>query len=76
VTKNIYASVIAERARQDAEYGRPAKRGYTPEYWLAVLMEEVGEVAQDVQLGQRELMVAELIQVAAVAMAFAEAMQE
>ena len=37
--------IVAERARQDCKWGTDFT-GRTDERWLAILMEEVGEVAQ------------------------------
>jgi NTP pyrophosphatase (non-canonical NTP hydrolase) len=48
-TFNVLHDVACERARQNAKWG---ERSYSPECWLAVLMEEVGEAAQEV-LGLR-----------------------
>lgn len=71
----VIREVIAERARQDELWGI---QDHDPYLWLAILTEEVGEVARalldateehrDV-VGYRE----ELIQVAAVAVAMVEA---
>lgn len=76
--------VFDERERQDAKWGQ---QNHTPAGWLAVLMEEVGEAAQQVAQGwiepvsleghsmrtARELR-AELVQVAAVAVATIESL--
>jgi len=35
--------IIAERGRQDAKWGQ---QNHTHEWWLAILMEEVGELSQ------------------------------
>lgn len=39
-------SVIAERHRQHKKWG---EQRHTPEYWLVILMEEIGEFAQALQ---------------------------
>lgn len=70
----ILREVEAERYKQDAKWG---EQNHTPAEWLAVLTEEVGEVAQEVlrhRFGGRSLRSyrEELIQVAAVAVAMAE----
>lgn len=65
-----------ERARQDEKWGI---QNHEPEVWLAILTEEVGEVAQEM-LARRfvnpmkgnTLLVNELVQVAAVAVAMIE----
>lgn len=42
-------AVIAERVRQDAKFGKATLRGYSGGTWLAVLAEEVGELADETQ---------------------------
>ena len=59
--------IRAERARQDAKWG--ADRRLDPRTWLAVLVEEVGEVARADLEEDYDNYVVELIQVAAVAVA-------
>jgi len=70
----IWARVVEERARQDARFGRPAVRLESPAEWLVILVEEVGEVAVEVQGEDTGALVGELVQVAAVAIAFAESL--
>jgi NTP pyrophosphatase (non-canonical NTP hydrolase) len=67
------ARVAAERVRQDERHGRPHERGYSDETWLRVLVEEVGEVARAINDGDGAGLKLELVQVAAVAAAFLEA---
>lgn len=68
----IFREIRAERSRQDAKWGKVSTRRDAP--WLAILMEEVGEVATEtmdehsINLKLEE----ELIQVAAVAVAWLE----
>lgn len=74
-------SIIAERLRQDAKWG---EQNHEPQYWMGLLMEEVGELAQAVnetvfdngpeerKKGGYYNMRQEAIQVAAVAVAFVE----
>ena len=73
-TAAVVQLVARERERQDAVWGRSP--GVWPDHIgikLAVLVEEVGEVAAEVQMGTSpELLKAELVQVAAVACAIAE----
>jgi len=38
-----FASIITERTAQDAKWG---EQNHSTEWWLAILMEEVGELAQ------------------------------
>ena len=59
--------IRAERARQDAKWG--ADRRLDPRTWLAVLVEEVGEVARADLEADYDNYVVELVQVAAVAVA-------
>lgn len=70
-TVTVIDQVLAERERQDARHGAPRERGITPHEWLAILVEEVGEVARDVH--EKRDPTAELVQVAAVALAMIEA---
>lgn len=70
-------AVARERERQDARWGRQA---HAPAAWVAILVEEVGEVAKEVAenvAGDKPLdvtaYVAELAHVAAVAVAAIEA---
>jgi NTP pyrophosphatase (non-canonical NTP hydrolase) len=74
VTRTILDDVMHERLRQDALYGPPVLRGYSADRWLRVLVEEVGEVARALEDGNPENLVAELTQVAAVAVAMIEAL--
>jgi len=77
----ILAEVVAERERQDARWGAPAERGYGAETWLAILGEEAGEVCREIAeatggghpRGTGHLR-HELVQVAAVCGAWAEAL--
>lgn len=71
----ITMRVLEERQRQDATWGAAAARGYAPERWLAVLVEEVGEVAEAILERRPSDTVAELLQVAAVAIATIEAIE-
>jgi len=61
-----------ERARQDRKWG---EQDHSPEIWLAILLEEVGESAKATLEGQRDELLKELVQVAAVACAFYENVQ-
>jgi NTP pyrophosphatase (non-canonical NTP hydrolase) len=44
-TPNAWSEVASERLRQDAKWG---EQNHNPAMWLAILTEEVGEVAQAV----------------------------
>jgi hypothetical protein len=77
----VIDAVAAERERQEQKHGRNtcASPSVPNGFKLSVLMEEVGEVAQALQRGVldtkgREHLRTELIQVAAVAVAWAESL--
>jgi NTP pyrophosphatase (non-canonical NTP hydrolase) len=72
-TVRILVQIGAERARQDDTHGRPHERRYSDDRWLRVLVEEVGEVARAIEEGDGAGLKRELVQVAAVAVAFLEA---
>lgn len=68
--------VMAERARQDAKWG---EQNHKDLYWLGILSEEVGELARNLIDPQTPLLERkareELVQVAAVAVAWLECME-
>lgn len=73
MSERVKDMIVAERSRQDKKWGQQNHPGLR---WLAILMEEVGEVAQELlenpcQLEAEE----ELVQVAAVAVAWLEDME-
>ena len=75
-TTHVLREVIAEREKQHAKWGEQNHAAFC---WLAILHEESGEVAQaclhDVFGGKAQgTLRAELIQVAAVAVAFIESL--
>lgn len=74
--KVIYGWIDVERARQDRKWGEARGRGLTNEYWLTILTEEVGEAAKDVLDDAKDNLVGELIQVAAVAVAWLECLTD
>lgn len=69
----IQHDIMMERQRQDQLWGPPRHDHYT---WLAILTEEVGEVAREILsgggVGRVIELRKELIQTAAVAIAFIE----
>ncbi len=79
ITKDFaIKSVLEERARQDLKWGQ---QSHSEEWWLAILMEEVGELSQAIlethfdngtDLGGFENIRKEAVQVAAVAVAMLE----
>lgn len=66
----LLAQVRSERHRQDEMWGTSFV-GRDPNEWLAILMEEVGEVAEAIKPSE---IAGELVQVAAVALSWAEHM--
>jgi NTP pyrophosphatase (non-canonical NTP hydrolase) len=76
MSAKVLVDVLMERVRQDDAHGAPRLRGYQNSEWLAVLVEEVGEVARAIQVGDMRNLREELVQVAAVAVAFVEALGE
>ena len=62
----VLDEVLGERANQTAKWG---EQNHHPERWLAILMEEVGEAAEAALDDKYAHMRAELVQVAAVAVA-------
>lgn len=63
--------VLNERNKQDAKWG---EQNHTPMKWLAILTEEVGEVAKAILEGNHGEYRKELVQVAAVAVASIESL--
>ena len=65
----VYARIDAERDRQDKKW-RVQTHG--PLYWHAILSEEIGELAKAIIEGKNDEAHVELVQVAAVAVAWLE----
>lgn len=79
----VYALIHAERCRQERKWAKPHAHGYgscasegvEPMVKVAVLVEEVGEVARALLDGSDvDVLRAELVQVAAVATAWLESL--
>lgn len=70
----IFEEIYLERKRQDEKWGANRPLNTTP--FLAILMEEVGEAATDTFAGSLETLRAELIQVAAVTIAWIESIDQ
>ena len=71
----MFSLISAERDRQIEKWGR--RRNHRHLYWLGILMEEVGEAAQAViENKQWEEIRKELVQVAAVAVAWMECVED
>ncbi|MCK5601615.1 hypothetical protein KAR91_07100 [Candidatus Pacearchaeota archaeon] len=71
----IIKLILAERQHQDIKWGKP---NHDPFIWQTILTEEVGEVAHEVLagVGHTNNLKDELIQVAAVAVAWLEVIIE
>jgi chromosome segregation ATPase len=68
-----YSEIGAERKRQDEKWGQ---QNHEDPYWLGILVEEVGELAKEIIEGNHALSRRrELVQVAAVAVAWIECME-
>lgn len=84
LNQNIVAKVLADiNTERVIQYSKWGLQRYPYHYWLAILMEEVGEVAEALQKGNTaykstdaDNLYKELIQVAAVATAIAEQVRE
>ena len=70
--KDPLQDIMEERARQDAKWG---VQNHPNLYWLGILMEEVGEAAKALIEGKIDLLYGELVQVAAVGLAWLECMK-
>jgi NTP pyrophosphatase (non-canonical NTP hydrolase) len=72
-TTSVFVEVEKQRDFQDEKWGQ---QDHDPLVWLAILMEEVGEVAEAIVRGHQTMIQdyrTELLQVAAVAVAAVEA---
>jgi NTP pyrophosphatase (non-canonical NTP hydrolase) len=69
---SIYDDIQEERRKQDKKWGVPLERNIPPLMWIAILVEEVGEVAKALLQGKNKEVRAEAVQVAAVAVAIVE----
>lgn len=70
---DIFVAIIDERNRQDRKHGEGSMRRCADNIRLAILTEEVGEVARAIIEGDAENLREELVQVAACAVAWIEA---
>lgn len=72
----VWEDIKRERKRQDRKWGSPGPRNLGHDRWSLILQEEMGEVAMAVLDNEPESVVyGELVQVAAVAVAWLEAME-
>lgn len=69
--EKIVKEILVERDRQDRLWG---VQDHEPFKWVTILLEEVGEYAQDVLEGRMTHAREEVVQIAAVAMAIVESM--
>ena len=67
----VLQAVLAERERQDSKWGDQTQN--TDEHWTVILTEELGEVAREVYEKRSAGMFEEIVQCAAVCMAWGEA---
>jgi hypothetical protein len=65
-------AVLDERDRQDSKWG--SQRHLSDREWLTILVEEVGEAAKDILDEKPDGLKTEVMQVAAVALAWLEAL--
>jgi len=72
VTIDIVGEIVVERARQDVKWG--SQRAHPGLLWNAILNEEVGECARALLERDYDGLREELIQVAAVAVAWVESL--
>lgn len=70
---DIFVDIIDERNRQDRKHGEGSMRRCADNLRLAIVTEEVGEVARAIIEGDAENLREELVQVAACAVAWLEA---
>jgi NTP pyrophosphatase (non-canonical NTP hydrolase) len=75
--RRAFLKILTERRRQDAKWG---EQNHADDFWMLILMEEVGETAQAIlqaceERGSPARTKEELIQVAAVAVAWLEAIE-
>lgn len=73
IQKRIFDQIVKERNRQDQKFGI---QNHSLERWITILTEETGEVARSVLDNKPEELKEELIQVAAVAIAILENIQD
>lgn len=72
----IFKAIDDEREIQDVKWGEATNRGLDLTVWLTVLTEEIGEVAQGILKHRRDNLYVELTQVAAVAVAMLECLDD
>ena len=70
---DVLENVLAERERQDSIWGD--QRDNTDDTWALIALEEFGEVAKDINDNKLGSAYTEIIQVAAVMVAWAESLR-
>lgn len=70
MNSKVIDDVLAECERQDAKWGSNVSHSH--ERWLAIFIEEVGEVAKEILESNQELLYQELIQTVAVGLHWLE----
>jgi NTP pyrophosphatase (non-canonical NTP hydrolase) len=75
-TSAVLLEVATERCRQNGKFGTERIRRQSPQLRLAILMEEVGELARAILERDQSAMRTEAIQVAAVAVALVEGLEQ
>ena len=69
---NVYQEIQEERTTQDVKWG---EQNHGDLYWLGILVEEVGELSKEIiEMGDNGQLRGELVQCAAVAVAWLEAL--
>lgn len=71
-TNKVLVEVAEERRRQDVKWGK--HRIHEPQHWIALMAEELGEVARGMLKVNLDNYRAELIQLAALAVAACESL--
>lgn len=69
----VVENILAERERQDSIWGD--QRDNTDDAWALIALEELGEVAKDINDTKLGSAYTEIVQVAAVMMAWAESLR-
>ncbi len=69
----IFDRIVIERIEQDNKWG---VKDHSPEKWLSILAEEVGEAAKEIVEDKPHLLRGELVQIATVCVAWLEQLDE
>jgi NTP pyrophosphatase (non-canonical NTP hydrolase) len=74
IISGVLWEIVQERQRQDAKWG--THRDLTDFQWLTVIVEEVGEIGRAILQNKHDDVHKEIVQVAAVAVAWLECIAE